>query len=319
MGSLIAAMASSHAFAVMDPERWEEFRATNRAFYERRYGTAPPPRAEVAAENLDGNKQRYRRVSEAHDRLRRELLDLRPDVVLLIGDDQNEHFREENVPQIAIYNGGDFRTGADGKPYRCDTGAANLLLDQLVERDFDVSIIGHFPDDRLISHAHVHILERLLPEREFPIVPVFVNGIHVPALVPRRCHALGRAIRDIIERDLPVGARVAAIASGGLSHFSAGYPWSAYRGPFQYGDICVDFDQRLIASMARGEGATLADTLTSSDLLAHGEIEFRCWLVVLGMVGAAPAEILAYEPFYRAIMGIGVGRWQLPAAGSNRT
>jgi hypothetical protein len=63
--------------------------------------------------------------------------------------------------------------------------------------------------------------------------------------------------------------------------------------------------------MARGEGEALAASLSSSDLLAHGDIELRSWLTVLGMMGKAKAEILAYEPFYRAIMGMGVAYWQI--------
>ena len=118
-------------------------------------------------------------------------------------------------------------------------------------------------------------------------------------------------MRKIVATSLPAAARVAVVASGGLSHFTAGYPWKAYRGPFHYGAISVDFDGKLIRAMTRGEGARLASELTSDDLLDHGDIEFRCWLVVLGMVSETPAEILAYEPFYRAIMAMGVGRWQL--------
>ena len=317
MGTLIAAMATSHAFAVMDPTEWEKFLAMNRGIYQRLYGVEPPLAPEAETETLESNVARYRRVRDAHDRLQRELRALCPDVVLVVGDDQNEHFRAESIPQIGIYTGGNFRTAADGDPYRSHAEVAELLLGQLMDHDFDVAIVGGFPEDRLISHAHVHVLERLLPDRSIAVVPLFINSIHVPALAPRRCHALGAALRRIIASHLPSGMRVAVVASGGLSHFTAGYPWKAYKGPFRYGAISTEFDQRLIAAMTRGAGAELASELTSDDLLMHGDIEFRCWLVVLGMVSESPAEMLAYEPFYRAIMGIGVARWQLQARSSD--
>jgi len=311
MGKLVAAMATSHAFALWDPAKWEEFRLWNRDMYKKRYNIDPPVPPQFDAETPETNAARYERVRAAHDRLQRELHDSRPDVLLLVGDDQNEHYKDDNIPQIAIYNGGDFHTAPDRKRYTSDSRTADLLLKQLIRQNFDVSISGQFPNDRLISHAHVQVLERFVPERDVPVVPIFVNGIHVPSLEPSRCHALGAAIRKIVETDLPAGTRVAVVASGGLSHFTAGYPWKAYNGPFHYGAISVDFDRNLIAAMSKGEGAQLASRLTSDDLLQHGDIEFRCWLVVLGMVGEKPAEMMAYEPFYRAIMGVGVGRWQL--------
>jgi hypothetical protein len=49
--------------------------------------------------------------------------------------------------------------------------------------------------------------------------------------------------------------------------------------------------------------------LSSKDLLDHGEIELRSWMIVLGAVGSARAEVLAYEPLYRGLMGMGVARW----------
>lgn len=311
MGTLVAAMATSHAFSFMDPTVWDDNRERNRLGYQRRYGVLPPIAAGIANENLESNLERYRSVRDAHDRLDRELLDARPDVLFVIGDDQNELYHDDNIPQIAIYNGGDFIIPPTGARYRSDSATANVLLRRLVREGFDVSICSQFPEDRLKSHAFAQLLDRLAASRDIPIVPIFVNGIHVPAPEPSRCLALGRSIAKIIAADLPATTRVAAFASGGLSHFTAGYPWPAYNGPFRYGEISVDFDRSLIEAMSRGAVDLLAK-LTADDLLANGGIEFRSWLVVLGMVGTTPIEMLAYEPFYSAIMGIGVGRWAVP-------
>jgi hypothetical protein len=310
MGTLVAAMATSHAFSFMDPTTWDDFRERNRLSYQRRYGVLPPVAAGLAHEDLDSNLARYRSVRDAHDRLDRELHEVRPDVLFVVGDDQNELYHDDNIPQIAIYNGPDFVTTADGPHYTSDSATANLLLRRLVRSGFDVSICGRFPDDRLRSHAFAQLLDRLPALRDIPIVPIFVNGIHVPAPEPARCLALGNAIAQIVARDLPATTRVAAFASGGLSHFTAGYPWRAYTGPFHYGEISVDFDRALIEAMRRGDVDRLAQ-LTADDLLDNGGIEFRSWLVVLGMVGRTPVEMLAYEAFYSAIMGVGVGRWAL--------
>lgn len=62
--------------------------------------------------------------------------------------------------------------------------------------------------------------------------------------------------------------------------------------------------------MRAGHGAELAK-LTSADLLANGDVELRSWISLLGAVGNTPAEVLAYEPIYRGIMGMGVAYWEM--------
>ncbi len=62
--------------------------------------------------------------------------------------------------------------------------------------------------------------------------------------------------------------------------------------------------------MGRGEGKKLSG-LSAQDLLDHGDIEMRSWILLLGAVGKTPAKVLAYEPFYRAIMGMAVAYWEL--------
>jgi aromatic ring-opening dioxygenase LigB subunit len=141
-------------------------------------------------------------------------------------------------------------------------------------------------------------------------VLIFLNAIHHPAITPRRCFALGTLLRQVIV-ERPAAERAMICASGGLSHFTAGYPWTHYRGPFSYGAISQDFDRRVLAHIANGEGSALAD-FSSDDLMANGDIELRAWIALLGAVGPVPARFAVYEPFYRALMGMAVASW--PAA-----
>jgi aromatic ring-opening dioxygenase catalytic subunit (LigB family) len=200
---------------------------------------------------------------------------------------------------------------ADGREYRCHAELAQALLAGCVRQGFDLAYSCRFPNGELISHAHGPPLRVLTPEADVPIVPLFVNAIHVPAPEPARCYALGQALRRAIDAR-PAGERVALYASGGLSHFTAGYPWKAYTGPNTHGAICVDFDHRIVEQMRQGRGSELAK-LTSEDLLATGDIELRSWIILLGALGDVPAEVV-YEPFYRAIMGMAVGYWDLERA-----
>lgn len=317
MGNIVAALASSHAFAVLPPERWDELRERNRQNYTQRYGIEPPVHPRIGEETPDEVQTRYGRVRNGFAALRRTIEETKPDVLIVIGDDQNENFSVRNFPQFAIYSGDNVvlfdRTMKEARNYRCDADTARTILEGAVEAGFDISICEGFPENRLVSHAHTEPLMRiLLPDAEIPIIPIYVNAVHWPSPSPARCYAFGETIGDILRRRLGQ-KRVAVYASGGLSHFTAGYPWRVYRGQFGYGAISEDFDRKIVRWLTEGRVDEIK-RLTSRDLLDHGDIEFRSWIVALGMVGTVPAQMLAYEPLYRGLMGMGVARWPMAEA-----
>ncbi|HEY3117239.1 MAG TPA: extradiol ring-cleavage dioxygenase, partial [Chloroflexota bacterium] len=182
------------------------------------------------------------------------------------------------------------------------------LLVGCVENGFDLASSKTFPDG-LISHAHRDVMRFLDPQGKVPMVPIFVNAIHVPAPSPRRCFEFGQALRETIEAQ-PDNKRVAVYASGGWSHFTAGYPYEHLEGPHPVGYIAADFDQKLATFVSAGRLSEVTK-LSSSDLLNNGDIEFRQWIVMLGMLGDVAPDQFAYEPFFRGVMGMAVGYWNL--------
>jgi aromatic ring-opening dioxygenase LigB subunit len=315
MAEVVAGLASSHAFTFVDPADWEHGWLRNRAMYASRYGAEPPLQPEMEAETPEQVRPRYARLLAGLERVRDELQHMRPDALLVIGDDQNENFTEENVPQFAIYTGDTVRAIPHGQPgpeFRCHSELAEALLKGCVEQGIDLSFARRFPNGELKSHAHCPPLYTLTPKSDIPIIPIFVNAIHPPAPEPARCYAFGRAIRRVLE-SRPASERVAVYASGGLSHFTAGYPWKSYQGPFSYGAISQEFDARIVELLRAGRGQELSK-LTGADLLANGEIEFRAWLIMLGVIGDVPVSDLVYEPFYRANMAMAVGYWDTRAS-----
>lgn len=313
MGKLIAGLASSHAFTFRDPSEWDGFRQRIDAGYKRRYGREPEPHPGVAAETPEDNRRRYRNIRDGIETLHRELAEARPDALILIGDDQNENFHPDHLlPQLAIHTGEDFRfrgRGAAGdRPCRSHPELARTLLATAVEAEFDLATCAGFAGGALTSHAHYEILENVVRDLDIPVVVIFVNALHIPAISPGRCHAFGRTIRDAVAAR-PDGERIAIYASGGLSHFTGGFPWPHYDGPFAYGGISEAFDRQCLEDMRAGDGARLA-ALSSADLLRHGDIEMRSWIVLLGALGDAPARMAVYEPFYRGMMGMAVASWR---------
>ncbi|HZT07717.1 MAG TPA: extradiol ring-cleavage dioxygenase [Chloroflexota bacterium] len=317
MGRIVAALASSHAFALEDPSRWDAGRARNRAMYARRYGVEPPNHPQIAAETLESNQARYAHIRDAFAASRQKLAEVKPDVLLFIGDDQNENLTEDNLPQVAIYLGDHFLAGSRDPAvqplrYECAPAVARAILTHCVESDIDMASIAKLPGDVLKAHAFGPVLRVVDPEARVPVIPIFVNAIHVPAPTPARCYYLGETLRSAVEQ-LPGDLRVAVYASGGLSHFTGGYPWKHYEGPFGYGSISESFDHWLIERMNAGDGRALAE-ITNKEIIANGEIELRSWITMLGAIGDARPERLVYEPFYQGIMGMGVGCWDLHAS-----
>lgn len=316
MARIVAGLASSHAYTFADPQQWDERRATTRGRFAQRYGRELPEQPGVAQETLEDNQRRYRRIRDGLEHLRARLQELQPDVWILIGDDQDENYRVDNLPQFAIYVGEEFvaagRGSASGSRYRCDSQLARGILDEAVEDGFDLASSASFPNEALISHAHHEVLRFMDPEGRVPVVPIFINAIHVPAPTPARCYALGQTLRRAIESH-PGDKRVVLYASGGWSHFTAGYPWPHYQGPHTLGAICTDFDRHNLEMISEGRGAELA-ALSSRDLRDNGGIEMRQWIVLLGALGDRKPELVAYEPFYRAVMGMAVADWDLEAS-----
>jgi hypothetical protein len=309
MAELVGGFATLHAYTFVSPERWAERRQLSVANYRRLHGVEPPDPPERTRETLTDNLQRYHSIAEGHAHVRARLRALRPDVVVLIGDDQDENYTPANLPQFSIFTGDTFtiRDGVGAKACRSDAALATALLGALIERDFDPASSVEFAAGTLLSHAHVEPIIHLLGDFDTAIVPIFVNAIHVPAPTPARCLAFGRALREAIAA-IGGSRRVALLASGGLSHFSAGYPYRHYKGPFGFGAISIDFDRQIVDWMQRGNIERLAE-LTNAELLANGEIELRQWIVLLGALGKIKPEKLVYEPFFAGIMGMSVGAW----------
>jgi len=268
------------------------------------------PYAEQATPDM--LRERDRICEEALGRLAQALHDARPDVVVIIGDDQNELFNSANQPAIAVYHGDTVITGDKfGKPdapgwiqqmgrgYLMDEshelpGAPALaleLIEGLMEADFDVASCSHVPDPHALGfgHAYGFIVKRLFQGRTIPILPIMLNT-YFPPNVPsaRRCHNLGRAVRAILEASTS-DARVAIVASGGLSHFI----------------VDEQLDRKALTAMVEGDAATLQGL--PREALNSGSSEILNWVATAGALEHLKVTWHEYQPIYRTPAGTGVG------------
>jgi hypothetical protein len=310
---IISAFASSHAYTFQEPDTWDVRRERSKANVSRRAGRPAHDTPEAQTETIEDSRARYAPIREAHQTIRERLKQSRADAVVLIGDDQSENFKSDNMPQLLVYTGD--RYIADDWDRKHSATVANhpriakQLVEGCLEEGFDVSWSETFKEGKLLSHAHAEPILYLVEGSSLPVVPVFVNAANPPAPSAARCYAFGQALRRVIDRDL-AGYRIVMCASGGLSHFSPAHPWEHHVGTRYVGDISEAFDRQIVAWMRAGEGHRLAQ-FSSKELIENGEGELRQWIVLMGALGAARPEFLVYEPLYRSIMGMGVGYWKL--------
>ncbi|MBI4608575.1 MAG: hypothetical protein HY726_06190 [Candidatus Rokubacteria bacterium] len=220
-------------------------------------------------------------VHAAFARMKGLLTEARPDALAIVAGDHIEGFFLNAVPALAVFVG----TEAAGKfgryAYRFPVHEA--LARAILEGGIDLGFDLLYSQDLPLDYAFFIPLHFTMPEPAVPIVPLFVNVYLPPQPTPRRCYEWGRALAQILAAR---PERVALMASGGMSHFP---------GTDRYGAPDFDFDRRLLEMLKQGKGRELA-RLTGEELDKAGNVELRTWLILLGAVGDAPAEVLCYAP-----------------------
>lgn len=320
MARIVLGIGSSHSpTLLMGPQAWIARAGTDdvnrhalydldgkRVTYDELLAKAP---AGIDAE-IDGAmlQQRHEDNQGAIAKIRDALREADPDVVLIIGDDHKEVFRDDNMPAISVYWGESLPYKPQGvmkwkydpslkadswypqeeRDYPVASDLAKRLIEELMERDFDVSHSQHYLPGQGMSHSFGYFFYKMTADKVFPVIPVSINTYYPPNQIsPRRAYRLGAALRECIESwadDL----RVAVVATGGLSHFV----------------VDEAFDREFLALMARGgESGHAALPL---EKLQSGNSEFRCWSVLAGAVAPMKnMQLVDYIPCYRSPAGTG--------------
>jgi 3-O-methylgallate 3,4-dioxygenase len=324
MARLVAAFGSSHSIMlVAQREDWMHgFRDidTKNPFYFDKQGrktdyaallAATPPGAADALASPEALSARYDLAQAAMDRLHEAIVAARLDVLLIVGDDQTELFRTTNNPAIAIYYGPTIRNTArepatPGDPwvkrarmwrhepqadrdYPVRSDLAAWLIRELCDRDFDVTAMDGLERGQFEGHAFQFVHRRLLGTHEVPVIPVILNTFDPPNQpTPRRCVALGGAVRELLAR-WPQDLRVGVIASGGLSHFV----------------VDEALDGRVLDAIRAKDSAALA--ALDPVLLQAGSSEIRNWIVVAELARELDLDWVEYIPAYRSAALTGTG------------
>ena len=319
MSQIIAVAGTSHSpVLAMEPEvMWNQRADADRKNPEL-YDNAGVirPYADIESEaagrfaaelTLDVWNAKYAGAQAALNRLGKDLVELAPDLLIVLGDDQDELFTRRNRPAIAVYHGEKMPThlpidhgsesfnevqrllGMDGAVYPAHAEAGRHIISSLVADDFDVAASAETEAEGGFGHAFAFVAGRLLAGYEVPVVPVLINTYFPPNQPsPARCYDLGAALKRAVDA-LPGDLRVAVIASGGLSHFV----------------VDEDLDRTVLDAMAAGDSETLRRIDPAR--LNSGSSESRNWIAAAGAGAHLTVRWTEYIPAWRTEAGTGIG------------
>jgi catalytic LigB subunit of aromatic ring-opening dioxygenase len=246
------------------------------------------------------------------DRLADELEAAAADVVVIVGDDQEELFGLDNTPLISIYYGEELVMHSEGghderddwertmlERYAMDEfhrfpGRPDLalsLIRGLLDRGVDIAAAANVRDPATagFGHAYGFIIQRLFKGRRIPVVPVLLNTYYPPNVPSAsRCFDIGQHLRAAIEAAEP-DLRIALIASGGLSHFV----------------VDEQLDHDFLQALRGRDVAALRGV--PREALRSGSSEILNWIVAAGALHLMPLDWSEYVPVYRSAAGTGVG------------
>jgi hypothetical protein len=251
----------------------------------------------------------YATSQKALQTLKDRLAEHKPDVILFIGDDEDEIIHADNRPAILVYTGSDcpivpralkdpddivaresnWQWGSRPGTYPVASNLCHNLLVSLIEQDFDVAHSAGFNSEKGMSHGFGFLYERLMPERVVPIVPLILN-VHWPPNqpTPRRFWSIGRAARRAVE-SWPRDLRVAVIATGGLS----------------VGRLDEELDRRLLEALRTHDVETLSALPAGWRQRSTGEV--HAWMAAAGATEHLHMSFMEYVPGYRSAGGTGCG------------
>ncbi|MBP1155403.1 MULTISPECIES: hypothetical protein [unclassified Paenibacillus] len=334
MAKIVLGLGMSHSpVMAMDGKYWADFAKSDSrhpllfdetgkhvTFEELNAQRGGPYSVQAQPENL---RELYEAMKKAFGRLKDDLAQANPDILVVISNDHpGEFIDESNVPALAIFYGDkvisvaeEDRTkklgiyqrmaevpdalqqmtkgmGMDKNNVWPGSRKVGLhLIDSLIEQGFDVGALKESKKPAKNGHGHgfgMVVTELMNPEQLIPMVPVYLNTLPPNEIPPSRCYDLGRALRTAIEA-MPDDLRVAVVASGGLSHFVTN----------------VSLDQLVLKALRTRSEHELRNI--PRHLLKAGNSEIRNWVILAAAVEHLQMDWDQYLPMFRTPSGTGIG------------
>ncbi len=316
MAKIVFGMAVPHSGMLgQAPEDWlnngERDRNNPKLWYRNRTWTYPELEAERGAAyekflTLEERTARAARNKAALAEMRRAYEAANVDVAIILGKDQKEIFLDFS-PSIAIYTGEEAYNGPPQRPvyapdhavtHKCHPELALHLVKSLQADGFDLTDLFKWPDNvwmkptgPIVPHAYSFVYRQIMGDNPPPNVPIIMNCFYEPTQPSMaRCVQFGEALLRAVKA-WKSDARVAIIASGGLTHF-----------------VCdEEFDRRVIEKLRNFDYQGLI--AEGERAYQSGTSEIKLYVSVLKALEDAGAKmtLVDYVPSYRTAAGTGEG------------
>jgi protocatechuate 4,5-dioxygenase beta chain len=234
----------------------------------------------------------------------------KPDVIVGVANDHLLNFPMESVPDWCVgtaerWQGPApwFRDWLNVADYQVagQRDLARFIVRESGRRGINLA----FADKLLFDDNWSVPLRFLTPNYETALVPIHMNCVMPPLPSPQLCHAFGRVLADVIH-DYPDNARVAVMATGGLSHDPGGPKYFA---------VDEAFDRWFLDLLAVGDHERVLRECTHERMMAAGDggtVELLAWMVAMGAAGAGrKARTVFYEPSVPLRCGMGGVDWEV--------
>lgn len=225
-----------------------------------------------------------------------------PDTVIVVSDDHVHNFFLNNFPAFCIGAAATYATPvehwlkADRQNLQGDSELGAHLLGEALRSGFDPS----FSMELTLDHGVLTPLLLAGLAGRVRVVPLLVNCVQPPLPTLQRALQWGTFLREAIAR-FEDGARVAILATGGISHDIA---------TPRMGAVNEGFDREFLRLLAAGDDEALVRYATDHvNEAGNGAEEIRTWLVAHGAARGARFEPVYYKAVRNWYTGIGLGRW----------
>ena len=257
----------------------------------------------------------YERIDQLHDTFKAANID----VAVILGNDQREIFKNDLRPAFTVMACDEFvnKPRTDIQKTRLPPGieisdhghlpddevrlkgAPDLglhVIESLIEQEFDVAMSTeqHHPPEEIselggMPHAYGFIYKQIIRNNDLPTLPVDLNTF-CPPNQPRvpRCIKFGEAVGRAIQ-SWESDARVAIIATGGLSHFV----------------VEPELDHDLIDAMIKRDWDRIRGY--HEGYFQAGSSEIKSWIAASAALAQAglQGKLIDYQTLYRTPGGTG--------------
>ena len=344
MAEIVGGFASSHTLLVSAPgNEWAANGARDhgrflvrpsdgqRVPYDELLATADPAIAEEV--NLETFDRKHAAITSAVDELQRRFVECDPDVVVAIGDDQEELLFDDNYPMISLYWGetlthyprmlnpalteeernsaGVQVYGTEIIDYPIETSLGRHLVEELCANDFDIAQSRYLKTEYggTVGPGGWYLdAQRSTAPRRHGMAHAFSFPVHRwfggkrPPMVPITINTCYPPNWISPRRAWALGEAVHAAIKSWDSDLRVAIVTT---GGLSHFTVDKELDLLALEGLQKGDREIL--TTLPRHRLQSATTEILNWTTAAAAVGGTPMTLLEYQPAYRTEAGTGCG------------